>query len=167
MPPQKMAVNLNDVIEEGLYFIESRCAKSGVALRRRLSRRIPRVTADPSQLHQVLVNLVINAIQAMPNGGTLKIATRASERQVVLTVEDDGLGMSEEVLGKIFIPFFTTKDVNKGTGLGLPVVLGIVSSHGGTIAVRSRPGQGSRFEIRLPLFAPDNNLEDTTNDSNP
>jgi two-component system, NtrC family, sensor kinase len=165
MPPQKTSVDLNRVIEEGLYFIESRGAKSGVTIRRRLSRRIPRITADPSQLHQVLVNLLVNAIQAMPRGGTLKIATRASDRYVVLVVEDDGIGMSEEVLGKIFTPFFTTKDVNEGTGLGLPVVHGIVTSHGGTITVRSSPGQGSRFEIRLPLFMPEEDPEETTHDS--
>jgi signal transduction histidine kinase len=164
MPPRKTSVDLNGVIEEGLYFLESRCAKSGVQVRRRLSRRIPRITADPSQLHQVLVNLLVNAIQAMPGGGTLKIATRTSDGHVVLVVEDDGIGMNDEVLGKIFTPFFTTKDVNEGTGLGLPVVHGIVTSHGGTIAVRSSPGQGARFEIRLPLFAPEEPTEESPHD---
>jgi two-component system, NtrC family, sensor kinase len=165
MPPQKTLVDLNAVIQEGLYFLESRCARSGVAIRVRLARRLPRITADPSQLHQVLVNLLVNSIQAMPDGGTLKVATRASNGHVALVVEDDGIGMSEEVLSKIFIPFFTTKDVNEGTGLGLPVVHGIVSSHGGTIAVRSSPGQGARFEIRLPLFTPEKTPEDPAHGS--
>jgi len=151
MPPQKTQVDLNGVIEEGLYFLGSRCAKSGVVLKRRLSPRLPRITADPSQLNQVLVNLVVNAIHAMPAGGTLRIATRTAGSHVVLTVEDNGIGMDSEVLKKIFIPFFTTKDVHEGTGLGLPVVHGIVTSHGGTIAVRSSPDRGSRFEIRLPV----------------
>jgi len=151
VPPQKTPVDLNDLIEEGLSFLESRCASSGVAVHRRLSRRLPRITADRAQLNQVLVNLVVNAIQAMPEGGTLAIATRPAGRHVVLSVADNGIGMDGEVLRKIFIPFFTTKDVHEGTGLGLPVVHGIVTSHGGTIAVRSAPGRGTRCEIRLPV----------------
>jgi signal transduction histidine kinase len=153
MPPQKTLVDLNSVIEEGLYFLESRCAKNGVSVIRRLSRRIPRITADPSQLNQVLVNLIVNSIHAMPQGGTLKIETRVSRQHVVLAVEDDGIGMTDEILKQIFVPFFTTKDILEGTGLGLPVVHGIVSSHGGTISVRSSPGKGTRFEVRLPLSA--------------
>jgi signal transduction histidine kinase len=155
MPPQRMLVDLKRVIEDGLGFLESRCAKNDVVLQRRLSQRVPRITADPGQLNQVLVNLVVNAIQAMPAGGVLKITTRVSNGHAVLVVEDDGIGMNPEVLQRIFIPFFTTKDVHEGTGLGLPVVHGIVTSHGGTIAVRSRPGRGTRFEIRLPIQAPD------------
>jgi signal transduction histidine kinase len=151
MPPQKKLVDLNGVIEDGLYFLESRCAKSGIEVRRRLSPRIPPIIADPSQLNQVLVNLLVNAIQAMPQGGTLKIATRCSGQSAVLVVEDDGIGMSEEVQTKIFVPFFTTKDVHEGTGLGLPVVHGIVTAHGGTISVKSAPGRGARFEVSLPF----------------
>jgi len=96
------------------------------------------------------VNLVVNAIQAMPAGGRVRIDTYAVDQQVVLSIEDDGVGMSADVLKKIFIPFFTTKDVHEGTGLGLPVVHGIVTSHGGTVSVESAPGRGARFEIRLP-----------------
>ncbi len=93
---------------------------------------------------------MVNAIQAMPDGGRVRIETRAADREVGLSVEDDGVGMSAEVLKKIFIPFFTTKDVHEGTGLGLSVVHGIVTSHGGTIAVESSVGRGARFEIRFP-----------------
>lgn len=151
MPPQKTLVDLNAVIHEGLFFLESRCAKHGIAIKRCLSRGLPRITADPSQLNQVLVNLLVNAIQAMPQGGTLKIATRTRNGHVALIIEDDGMGMTCDVLEKIFLPFFTTKDVHEGTGLGLPVVHGIVTAHGGAITVRSEPGQGTRFEIRLPV----------------
>jgi len=154
MPPQKTRVDLNAVIEEALYLLESRCSGGGITLVRRLSARLPAITADRSQLHQVLVNLAVNAIQAMPGGGTLTVGTRASGRHVLLRVEDNGIGMSKEALDKIFIPFYTTKDVNEGTGLGLPVVHGIVTSHGGTIDVTSAPGVGTRFEIRLPAAAP-------------
>jgi signal transduction histidine kinase len=158
MPPQRTMVDLKHVIEEGLGFLESRCAKNNVVLKRRLSQRVPRIPADPAQLNQVLVNLVVNAIQAMPAGGVLKITTSVSNEQAVLVVEDDGVGMKPEVLQRIFIPFFTTKDIHEGTGLGLPVVHGIVTSHGGTIAARSRPGRGTRFEIRLPVHGRDDGV---------
>ena len=102
-------------------------------------------------MNQVLVNLVVNAIQAMPQGGTLTVETRAEGGRALLAVEDTGAGMEEEVKKQIFIPFFTTKDVNEGTGLGLPVVHGIVTSHRGAIKVRTHKGRGSRFEIRLPM----------------
>lgn len=155
MPPQKMRVDLNRVVEEGLEFLQARCAKNGVVLKRRLSSQLPRITADPSQMNQVLVNLVVNAIQALPEGGTLKIVTCAVRGQVILVVEDDGIGMAPEVLQKIFIPFFTTKDIHDGTGLGLPVVHGIITAHQGAISVRSEPDRGARFEIRLPVRLPD------------
>jgi two-component system NtrC family sensor kinase len=112
--------------------------------------RVSSWCADPGQMHQVLVNLVVNAIQAMPGGGRLTIRTGVSEGVVRLVVEDTGVGMSEEVLSKIFLPFFTTKDVDQGTGLGLSVTHGIVSAHGGSIRVQSEPGTGSRFEVVLP-----------------
>ncbi len=158
MPPQRTMVDLKHVIEEGLGFLESRCAKNNVVLKRRLSPRVPLIPADPAQLNQVLVNLVVNAIQAMPAGGVLKITTSVSNGHAVLVVEDDGIGMKPEVLQRIFIPFFTTKDIHEGTGLGLPVVHGIVTSHGGTIAARSRPGRGTRFEIRLPIHGRDDGV---------
>jgi two-component system NtrC family sensor kinase len=156
MPPRKTQVNLNQLVEEGLYFLESRCSKEGIQLLRTLEPDVPEITADPGQLTQVLVNLVVNAIQAMPKGGQLKVETRTGEGHISLAVEDTGMGMSDEVLKKLFIPFFTTKDINEGTGLGLSVVHGIVTSHGGTIKVESKVGLGTRFEIKLPLTgAPD------------
>lgn len=152
-PPKKIRVNLNHVIEEGLYILESRCAKEGIKVVRSFSKDLPEVTADPAQLTQILVNLVVNSIQAMPKGGELTIQTKASNESVLLIVEDTGVGMSENVIKKIFLPFYTTKDVGRGTGLGLAVVHGIVTSHEGSIQVASKEGQGSRFEIRLPIRA--------------
>lgn len=156
MPPKKTQVNLNQLVEEGLYFLESRCAKEGIELKRLLLPDLPEITADPGQLTQVLVNLVVNAIQAMPQGGKLTVQTLAGKGYVSLIVEDTGVGMSAEVKKNLFVPFFTTKELDQGTGLGLPVVHGIVTSHGGCIKVDSQPGSGSRFEVKLPLTgAPD------------
>ena len=155
LPPTKVSIDLNEFVKDGIYFFEARCAKAGIDLKCRFSRDHPRITADPGQLNQVLVNLVVNAIQAMPEGGTLTLEIRSGKDHALLIVEDTGHGMTEDVRLRIFIPFFTTKDVNEGTGLGLPVVHGIVTLHRGTIRVRSRVGEGSRFEIRFPVGADD------------
>jgi len=163
MPPRKSRVSLNRVVEEGLYFLEARCVKEDVELVRSLAPDLPEITADPAQLNQVLVNLVVNALQAMPHGGRLTVATRDCGGYVLLIVEDTGTGMSEEILERIFVPFFTTKDVGQGTGLGLPVVHGIVMSHGGSLEVASRVGRGTRFEIRLPVTGP-RDLEESGQD---
>jgi two-component system NtrC family sensor kinase len=154
MPPHKTQVDLNQVVEEGLYFFESRCVKEGIELVRSLLPDLPKITADPGQLHQVLVNLVVNALQAMPKGGKLTVQTLADQDRVSLIVEDTGIGMDNEVMKQIFDPFFTTKDVGEGTGLGLSVVHGIVTSHRGTIKVESKVGRGSRFKIQLPISRP-------------
>jgi signal transduction histidine kinase len=154
LPPQKIQVNLNQIVEESLYFLESRCSKEGIKVVRRLSSDLPEVTADPAQMTQILVNIAVNAIQAMPGGGQLTIQTKTSDQFVSLIVKDTGIGINDSIMKKIFLPFFTTKDVSKGTGLGLPVVHGIVTSHGGSINVDSKVGQGTRFEIQLPVAEP-------------
>jgi len=158
-PPKKIQVDLNRVVEDGLYFFEARCAKEGIELVRLLSPDLPEIKADPAQLNQLLVNLIVNALQSMPGAGKITVQTRFCDHNVYLIVEDMGAGMSKEVLDKIFIPFFTTKDVGHGTGLGLPVVYGIVTAHGGSINVKSGPGCGTRFEIQLPAAEPEDTDE--------
>ncbi len=150
-PPNKAEADLNQLVEEGLYFVESRCTRAGVELVRKLAEDLPALAVDKAQMHQVLVNLVVNAVQAMPDGGRLTIRTASDSEEVSLVVQDTGAGMTEETMKKMFIPFFTTKDVNEGTGLGLAVVHGIVISHGGDIGVESEPGRGTRIEIRFPI----------------
>jgi len=151
MPPEKVRVNLNQIVSDGLYFVESRCAKAAVEVVRVLEPDLPETYADASQLHQVLVNLVVNAVQAMPKGGTLTIETRAVSSSVLLIVKDTGVGMTDEVKRNVFNPFFTTKQVSEGTGLGLAVVHGIVASHGGMIRFASEVGRGTCFEMQLPV----------------
>jgi len=137
-------------VEETLYFFDSRCTKEGIVLERSLSRDIQDIYANSGQLAQVITNLVVNSMHATSSGGKLKVSTCTSEGYVSLIIEDTGTGMSEEVKDKIFIPFFTNKSIGHGTGLGLPVVHGIVLAHGGSIRVDSKPGQGTRFEIQFP-----------------
>ena len=150
MPPQKTTINLNQVIDESLYFLGSRCVKEGIKVVRQLSPDLPDVVADQAQMTQVLVNTVVNAIQSMPDGGQLSVRTGVSGECVSLTIEDTGVGMAKNIQRQMFQPFFTTKDVGKGTGLGLSVVYGIVTSHGGTISVDSKLGRGTKIEILLP-----------------
>ena len=113
------------------------------------AERLP-VDGDFGEIQQVLVNLAINARDAMPSGGTLSLSARAEGNEVLLEVRDTGEGMDEATRGRIFEPFFTTKEVGKGTGLGLAVVYGIVDQHGGRVEVESTPGEGSLFRVILP-----------------
>ncbi|RPH96736.1 hypothetical protein EHM69_00365 [candidate division KSB1 bacterium] len=151
MPAKKSLVQINHVVQDALSLVETRCGNEGIELALQLKPDLPEIEADPSQLNQVIVNLVVNAMQAMPRGGQLTIQTARETDALLLIVEDTGIGMDPDVSRQIFHPFFTTKDVLQGTGLGLSVVHGIVTSHGGTIQVQSSPGAGSRFEVRLPL----------------
>jgi two-component system, NtrC family, sensor kinase len=151
MPRQVVPVSLNAIISNILYFIDVRFQSRGVIIEERLDPLLPHIQADPVQLSQVMVNLITNAIHAMPKGGKIVIATKRNAKGVRLIVKDTGSGMSNEVKRKIFEPFFTTKPVGQGTGLGLSVVLGIVQEHRGSITVNSIPGKGSKFEIVLPL----------------
>lgn len=164
MPARKDGLSLNVVVEEALGLLEQRCTENDITIVRHLSADLPQIPADASQLCQVVVDLAVNAIQAMPKGGVLEITTRPYGDHVMLAVQDNGIGMSGAVLKEIFVPFFTTKDVDKGTGLGLPVVHGIVTAHGGTIRVQSAPGRGARFEIELPTDLGEQSNGDRMND---
>jgi signal transduction histidine kinase/ActR/RegA family two-component response regulator len=113
---------------------------------------VPAVTGDPAELREAFLNLLFNALDAMPQGGILTFSTAVEGDRVVCVVADTGVGMSEDVRHRCFEPFFTTK-AEHGTGLGLSIVYGIVTRHGGEIEVWSRPGEGSRFTVRLPLGA--------------
>lgn len=151
MPQRRTLLDLNQAVEESYSFLQALCAKTRIDLVRRLEAGLPPISADPDQIRQVVVNLVVNGAQSMPAGGTLTVSTRLSEDggSACLVVEDTGTGIETENLDRIFLPFFTTRET--GTGLGLSVVHGIVSSHGGSIQVNSKPGDGTRFEVRLPL----------------
>jgi signal transduction histidine kinase len=109
------------------------------------------VEADTDQLEQVVLNLLSNAVDAMPRGGTVHLGLRRRpDGWVEMTVADEGPGIPEEIQARIFDPFFSTKEIGKGTGLGLAISYGIVQDHGGDIVVRSQPGRGATFTVRLP-----------------
>lgn len=109
------------------------------------------LVGQPRQIGQVVLNLIVNAVQAVPaQGGVVRVRTREEPGEVVVEVRDNGVGMSKEVQGQLFQPFFTTKPVGEGTGLGLAVAYGIVTGHGGRIEVESEPGRGTCFTVRLP-----------------
>ncbi len=150
---KQTTTNLNDLVKDWLGFIQPRCAQNNIRLSLELHRALPAICGDPSQLNQVLVNLVVNAIHAMPDGGRLTIRTHADDQSVYLAVLDTGTGIDAQIRDKIFLPFFTTKDVDKGTGLGLSVVYGIVKEHGGEISVESLVGHGSQFILQFPCTA--------------
>ncbi|MCK5379331.1 MAG: hypothetical protein KAJ78_07995 [Acidobacteria bacterium] len=149
-PPLTQSTEWEAVITAALALMTVRCSDADVVVVEERSAAGILVDADPARLQQVVVNLIVNAVQAMPGGGTLTIRTRAENHTAVLEVEDTGVGMDERVRERVFVPFFTTKDVNEGTGLGLAVVHGIVTAHEGSIRVDSVLGKGSRFEVRLP-----------------
>ena len=147
-------VDLNGLIEDATKLL-ARMLGEDVELRKALAPAPACVMADPGQMEQVLMNLAVNARDAMPKGGILTIATRVgpvhgSDERVVVEVSDTGTGIPPEIAQQIFEPFFTTKELGRGTGLGLATAQGIVPQSGGTIRVASRPGEGSMFTIDLP-----------------
>jgi two-component system NtrC family sensor kinase len=144
-------VNLNQVIEETMMLLRSRMQSHGVNLVEQLAPDLPPLLMDMSRMKQVFLNLITNALQAMPGEGTLTIRTERNENKVVAHIRDTGEGISEENLPRIFEPFFTTKPVGQGAGLGLAVSLGIVQEHGGQVQVDSHVGEGSTFTVWLPL----------------
>jgi signal transduction histidine kinase len=114
---------------------------------------LPLVLADLDHISQVLLNLMLNACQSMPEGGTLTIMLRSKGSMVEFSLQDTGTGIPKDQIFKIFDPFFTTKAVGEGTGLGLTVVHGIIQEHNGTMRVSSVPGQGTTFTVALPVYS--------------
>ncbi len=148
-PPQLKAVSVNDVIERTLQLLAPELENRGLHVKLRLARQLPVTSIDPTQIQQVLVNLIKNAMQAMTRGGTLTLQTNEGADGILLTVADTGGGIPQEQLNRIFEPFYTTK--KKGSGLGMMIVQRIVRAHGGRIELESQVGRGTTFRIWLPL----------------
>lgn len=145
--------DLNGVIDRCVRLVQHQLRLKNIELHLELDDQLRAVRCDPGQIEQVILALVMNAIDAMPNGGNLSLASRtaANGQAVELKIRDDGVGMPREVLAKMFEPFFTTKEHGRGLGLGLAISRNIVDRHGGRINVASEPGRGTTFTITLPL----------------
>jgi two-component system NtrC family sensor kinase len=149
-PPALRDTDINDVINRALELVMHSAQVLNIKIIKQMSPDIPRLMADPDQLQQVGINLILNAVQAMPGGGTLVIRTAKEGDQIKIEVQDSGYGISSENMSKVFTPFFTTKKEVKGVGLGLAVSYGIVQRHHGKISVKSKEGEGTTFTIYLP-----------------
>ena len=150
---ERHVVPLEDVVQATVDLVRRTNAHKGVELVDLYDASGAPVTASPNQLKQIFLNLIANARQAMPNGGTVKVDVHQDGDWVIATVSDDGPGIEPAVLERIFEPFFTTKRLTGGTGLGLSVSLGIAEAHGGSLTASSGPGQGATFTLRLPISA--------------
>ena len=143
--------DINAVINDVLSLLEHQFRNGSIQVRKELSPAAPLVQGMEHKLQQVLLNLFLNARDAMPSGGWLTIVTREDRGVAIVEIADTGSGIPAEQLSRIYDPFFTTKEIGKGTGLGLSITYGIVQEHGGTITCDSQVGQGTRFSIHLPL----------------
>ena len=146
-------VDLAELIDKVLTLMEWQLAERKIEVRREIPQDVPSLFAAEEMLKQVLLNLIINARDAMPDGGTLTINLARTDSELQLKISDTGSGIPQEHLPRIFEPFFTTKDGSAGTGLGLSVCYGIIKEHGGHIIAGNDIGGGAVFEITLPLHA--------------
>jgi signal transduction histidine kinase len=158
--PNIRPVEFNAVVEAALQLVEHQISLENIKLEKKLNPQLPPVLADFDKMQQVLINIILNATQAMPDGGTLTIATSVAKGieigdsikdAVRIDITDTGVGIAKENLDKLFTPFFTTKAKGKGVGLGLPVVHGIIEQHEGKIEVKSEIGTGTTFTIYLEV----------------
>ncbi len=149
--PEFTPANINEVVERVLVLTEHALAAKKIGLAKQLQGDLPALMVDRHMMEQVLMNLILNAVQAIKDGGTITIRTHAQNGDCEVAIEDTGCGIPPHVLPHIFDPFFTTKGTGEGTGLGLSVSLGIVERHGGRILVESEVGKGSVFTVCLPL----------------
>ena len=149
--PQLQPVRVNEILRGVVKLYEAQLQAPGrapILSKLELEERTGTIAADPDLLHRALSNLVLNAMDAMPNGGTLTLRTRRNDGKVIIEISDTGSGMTREECERIFTPYYTSKQ--HGTGLGLAIVQSVVSDHGGRIGVQSKPGRGTTFMIELP-----------------
>jgi signal transduction histidine kinase len=151
-PPDLKPIEISKIIDHAISLVGHQAQLTKIKLIREETPSLPLVKGDSGQLQQVLINLIVNAIQAMPNGGELKIISFTKGDLVKVAINDVGEGIPPENMDKLFTPFFSTKDEVKGVGLGLAVSYGIIKSHGGNIEVQSQIGKGSTFTISLPAY---------------
>lgn len=150
--PEMIRTDIHEILDRCLGLTDRQALFQNIKIEKFYSPSLPRIVADPGQLQQVFLNIILNAAEAMNGNGTLTLRTSHDPKVKTVTIElaDNGHGIKEEYLKRLFEPFFTTKEVGKGTGLGLAISYGIIHKHGGTIEVQSEVGKGATFTIRLP-----------------
>jgi signal transduction histidine kinase len=149
---ERAAVSLKGFLEEKLNFVQPLLDRKHVHLKSSLDPNLPSVRVDSEQLWEVFLNLIRNAVEAMPDGGKLTVSSQRNGSEAVVSISDSGRGMTEEETRNLFIPFFTTK--SDGTGLGLAYAQRVINEHGGKIDCATAPGRGSTFSVQLPLAGP-------------
>jgi two-component system NtrC family sensor kinase len=148
-------VDINHVLHQTLELLQSHAQTNNIEIRKDFQSGLPIIASDQSQLQQVFLNLINNAIDAVEKDGWIEIKTRKKDSQIIVAIKDNGPGIAEEHLKKVFDPFFTTKETGKGTGLGLSVSYNIIEKLGGTIKAESKPSEGAVFSIKIPIKIPE------------
>jgi len=148
---ERHKIDLGEILRSSANLISHQKRGGNIAFALDIEPDLPTVNADGGQIQQAVIALATNAIDAMPDGGTLTFRASSKANRVAIEIADTGVGIPTEDLSKIFEPFFTTKEVGKGTGLGLAVCYGIITDHGGRVSVRSSVGKGTTFTILLPV----------------
>ena len=149
--PEMNVVDINDILNNALELVEHQLSEQRINLVKKVGSSTSKIVADSHQIQQVFINIILNAIHAMSEGGILEITTRKRSKSAEIVFKDSGCGIVDEDLPRIFTPFFTTKKVGEGTGLGLSVAYGIIENHGGEIIVKSKTGEGTTVIIMLPV----------------
>jgi signal transduction histidine kinase len=147
--PNFTPCQVEEVLEKNIPFFSSQIEDQNCSITKRFEQNLPKVMADASMLYQAFLNILINAMQAMPEGGEISIKIKSNDNGVTIFFEDDGEGISDDVFEKIWTPFYTTKE--KGTGLGLGIVKNIIEAHGGEVYMENRSQGGARVGITLPI----------------
>ena len=147
---------LNELVKDTIEFVKYELEEANIKVEESLSNRLPKLDLDERYIKQALLNLIKNGITAMPDGGNLKFETQISSEDVQLKISDNGVGIPEENMAKIFEPYFTTREF--GSGLGLTVVYKILKEHGGEISLTSKAGEGTAFTMSFPVPSDERNL---------
>jgi two-component system NtrC family sensor kinase len=155
MEPHLDDVDINHVLDQTIELLANHARINNIRIEKQYRKDLPVIASDQSQLQQVLLNLINNAIDAIGQDGLIQVQSLSENSHLLIRIHDNGPGIPKEQLHRIFDPFFTTKAAGKGTGLGLSISYSIVEKMGGTILVDSEPGKGATFTIRLPIVVPD------------